>query len=196
MELYWICHYQYPAKFLSIDYKDFQQTSDCWDNIGRSCNWWYPYENICFISDRPKEIHKKGIFLHNTDGPALSFRDGYSLWFLNGVDVGEKIVSAPPERLDAKLILTEKNAEVRREIVRKIGVERVCQKLGAKVLNKQDNYELISLELGDGRNRPYLKMINPSTSTYHIEGVSPEIKTVEQALNWRNQSNEKPVLLT
>jgi hypothetical protein len=52
------------------------------------------------------------------------------------------------------------------------------------------------LNLGDGRNRPYLKMINPSIGTYHIEGVHPECKTVKEALIWRNQSEETPAVLT
>ena len=94
--------------------------------------------------------------------------------------------------------MKEKNAEVRREIVRKIGIERVCQKLNAKVLDKSLNgiYELLNLDLGDGRSRPYLKMRNPSIKTYHLEGVPIEIDTVEKALNWRNQSEEKPFILT
>ena len=93
-------------------------------------------------------------------------------------------------------MLTEQNAEVRREIVRKIGIELVCQRLGAKTLDEYGDYELITLELQDGRPRPYLKMLNPSIGTYHVEGVEPGITTVEQALNWRNQTDERPEVLT
>jgi hypothetical protein len=75
-------------------------------------------------------------------------------------------------------------------------IERVCQKLDAKVLDKQGNYELLNLNLGENRIRPYLKMINPSTGTFHIEGVEPKIKTVVEALNWRNQTEETPEIIT
>jgi hypothetical protein len=197
MDMYWIAYYKYPEEYLNIDYKEEDsKILKLWDTLGKSCGWWCPYENICFVSDRPKEIHKKGIQLHNESGPALLYRDGYALWFLNGVDVGEKIITTPAEQIDSKLILTEKNAEVRREIVRKIGIERVCNKLEAKVVDKQDNYELLNLNLGDDRVRPYLKMINPSIGVYHIEGVHPDCKTVDDALYFRNGTKEKPIILT
>jgi hypothetical protein len=74
----------------------------------------------------------------------------------------------------------------------------VCQKLGSKILDKKYGYELITLDLGDGRNRPYLKMLNPSTGTYHLEGIEPTINTVDRALAWRNgvENYESPLVLT
>ena len=68
--------------------------------------------------------------------------------------------------------------------------------LGAKVADRQGDYELLLLDLGDKRNRPYLKMLNPSIGTWHVEGVHPDCATVEQALNWRNQTDVKPEVLT
>lgn len=53
-----------------------------------------------------------------------------------------------------------------------------------------------ALNLGDDRSRPYLKMKNPSIATYHLEGVAPEIRTVQEALDWRNQTKIRPEVLT
>jgi hypothetical protein len=78
------------------------------------------------------------------------------------------------------LVRTETNVEIRREIVRKIGIEKICKDLHAKKIDNKDNYELLLLD-----NRPYLKMLNPSIGVYHIEGVPLECKTVEDALNSR-----------
>jgi hypothetical protein len=156
--------------------------------IAKNAGWFLPHEKICWISERHNVLHKnaKGQ-LHWDGSPALSYPDGFHLWFLNGVNVGQEISETPFDKLDAKLILKEKNAEVRREIVRKIGIEKVCRDLKAKVIDKSGDgmYELLMLDLGDTRVRPYLKMKNPSIGVYHIEGVAPEIKTVQQALNWR-----------
>jgi hypothetical protein len=107
-------------------------------------------------------------------------------------------VSNSPEELDPHLVLSEKNAEIRREIVRKIGIDRIYQSLGGIVIDSLGLYDLVNLQLGDGRNRPYLKMINPSIGTTHLEGVAPGITTVEQALAWRNSLKEweEPVVLT
>jgi len=158
-----------------------------------------PYKDIVFISDRPIEINlnPQGR-LHADLKPAFQYSDRYSLFYLNGVRVGKEIVQTSSDKLPAELILKEKNAEVRREIVRKIGTERLCIDLKAECIDKMDDYELLILDLKDGRKRPYLKMKNPSIDTIHIEGVHPDCKTVAQALAFRNGTPTyvKPVQLT
>ena len=39
-------------------------------------------------------------------------------------------------------------------------------------------------------------MLNPSIGIWHVEGVAPACLTVEQALNWRNQTADKPEVMT
>ena len=74
----------------------------------------------------------------------------------------------------------EHSNEVSREVVRKIGIARICCDLGLNAWLPQ----------------PYLKMVNPSLGTYHIEGVHPDCRTVAEALMWRNGSAETPRQLT
>ena len=155
------------------------------------------YENVAFVCLRPCEVHTNDVGdLHNTKGLAIAWRDGYCEYALNGVWVDEAIVMTPAEKIDPLLMLKEINAEVRREIVRKIGMERIIHKLGAEVLDKQGDYELLLLDLKDGRKREYLKMLNPSIKVWHIEGVPPGTKTVAQALAWRNSTDTAPTVLT
>lgn len=157
------------------------------------------YENAAFVCIKPCKVNRNNNGdLHSETEMAIYWRDGYGEYYLNGVSVEESIVLTPSNKLDSKIILKENNAEVRREIVRKIGPEKICVDLDAKCIDKTDDgvYELLELNLGDGRSRPYLKMINPSIGTYHIEGVHPDCKTVRESLNWRNQSQEIPVVLT
>ena len=135
--------------------------------------------------------------LHAEPGPAAHW-DGsvQAFYFLNGVHVPREIVQTPASELDPRLLLRERNVEVRRELIRKIGIERVCETLEAQCLDRQGNYELLLLDLQDGRTRPYLKMKNPSIGVYHIEGVAPECRRVAEALAWRNQSDVPPSVLT
>ena len=123
--------------------------------------------------------------LHNPKGPAVFWPSGEKYFFLSGVKVPEELVMTPAEKLDPKMLFAEKNAEVRREIVRKIGMERIILKCGATTLDKDGDYELLEFDIGDNRKRPYLKMRNPSIATWHIEGVAPGTKTVEEALHFR-----------
>jgi hypothetical protein len=143
-------------------------------------------------------MHFTDFRLHNSNGMSVKFSDGWGIYSLNGVLVTKELVETPAGKLDPKILLTEKNAEVRREIVRKIGMERLIYKLGAQSIDKSGDgvYELLMFDIGDNRKRPYLKMLNPSIKTWHVEGVHPDCKTVESALNWRNQTAEKPVSLT
>jgi hypothetical protein len=145
-----------------------------------------PYQHIYIVSDRPILIRWKSKMLHCDNGPSVRFRDGYELYALNGVRVNKDIVMIPAEKLAPNLVLTEKNAEVRREIVRKIGIERVMQKLNAKIIDKWEEYELLELPIEGMRTKAvYLKMKNPSIGTYHVEGVPSDIKTCQAALSWR-----------
>ena len=94
------------------------------------------------------------------------------------------------ENVEAKHVLKTRNAEIRRAIIRKIGIENVLTALGAQVIDKRGDYELVSLNLRDGRKRPYLKMRNPSVGVWHVEDVHPAISTVQDALNYRYYGDE------
>ena len=156
----------------------------------------YPFDDVCVISEKPVSIVRKGNMIHNDNGPAIMYRDGFSVYILNGVRMKKEYVMTPWNQIDPMIVMKETNAEVRRELVRKIGIERLVDKLGAKVIDTQGDYELLILNVGDNVHRPYLKMKNPSIGVYHIEGVHPNCKTVNDALIFRNGSSEKPVILT
>ena len=67
-----------------------------------------------------------------------------------------------------------------------------------QITDKDGNYELVLLKVGkEQRKRPYLKMQNASVpELWHVEGVPPNITTVQEAHHWRNQTPQKPTILT
>jgi len=173
-----ICGLKLPTDRQAISYEMVQT----------SCNCWWPNRHFVFVCNRPKFIGRNTQGrLHATDRMAIEYRDGWGLWVLNGVQVPRGVVITPANELDPTLIMTERNAEVRREIVRKIGIERLLTKLKAKVLDKSGDYELLQLPKIEGMAivPTYLKMRNPSLGVWHVEGVPPTVKTVQQALNAR-----------
>lgn len=145
------------------------------------------FRRLAMISRRPKRVRFDGSGRLHADGEAaIEWRDGWKLFYLNGVRVPEEVAVTPSVELDPGVILREGNVEVRREIVRKIGVERLIQKLGGKVVDSWRGYELITLDIpGMGIKPTYLKMKNPSIGTYHVEGVPPRITSCKEALSWR-----------
>lgn len=154
-------------------------------------------ENVAFVCVRPCEVYRtEAGDLHNENGMAIAWSDGEGDFFLNGVSVSEELVMTAAEKIDPSILLKETNAEVRREIIRKVGIERVISKLGAEVIDKRGDYELLLLDLRDGRKREFLKMKNPSIDVWHVEGVLPGIKTVVEALAWRNGIDVEPKALT
>lgn len=191
--LVWCGWYEY-GKFIGVEFKE--DGYDLFMNFNSEVHFIIPYKNIAFISEKPVEIKWKNKMLHNEDGLAVRYSDNYGLWCLNGVNVPQWLVETKNNNLDIQKFFEIKNAEVRREFIRKFGVERL--KTFGTVKDKKDNYELIDMSktLLSGNYAPYLLMKNPSIGTWHLEGVSPEVKTVTEALNWRNQTEEAPEILT
>lgn len=198
MDSYWIAFYLYCRDVLGIKYEDkYSRVLDLHAIVAKSCGWWYPFEKAVVVCERPVECHMKNGVLHRDGGMSVRYSDGFGCWNLNGVRVPRDIAETPAERLDPILLTKEKNAEIRREIVRKIGIERIVQKLGAEVVDRQGDYELLLLDLQDGRKREFLKMKNPSLEgVFHIEGVPPGTKTVADALRWRNGIDTPPSVLS
>lgn len=158
--------------------------------------FWITADDVIALP-RPTLKLNAQVQLHSERGSAVHWDDSeQEFFFLNGVHVPSEIVETPANELDPRLLLRERNVEVRRELIRKIGIERVCETLEAKCLDRLGNYELLLLDLQDGRTRPFLKMKNPSLGVYHVEGVAPECSTVAEALAWRNQSDLPPSVLT
>ncbi|MDE2106801.1 MAG: hypothetical protein KGL39_56825, partial [Patescibacteria group bacterium] len=157
--------------------------------ICKNAGWFLPHKNICWICERPQILHRNSQGrLHKDGGPALQYPDGFSIFALNGIRMDKKFVETPAEQLDPGIILKKTNADIRRELIRKVGIERMLTVLPNKVLDRRGNYELLSIELDESiKDARYLKMLNPSIGTWHLEGVDPQCSTVESSLNWRNQ---------
>jgi hypothetical protein len=162
-----------------------------------------PYEGVCFISEKPVEIHWKNKELHRDGDMAVKYKDGYGMYCLNGIRVPEYLAITPESKLDIEFFTKEKNADVKAEFIRKYGIDRMVS-LGKKIdswKNYKSNhwwakseYELFDMSpiFTSVRFAPHILMRNQTTKTYHLEGVAPECKTLEQAIEWReNIKHEK-----
>jgi hypothetical protein len=164
------------------------ETMKLWNKfkaVSEKTHFFWVFEHDIVLSEKPIKLHFKGNELHNEEGPAVEYKDGFGLYCLNGVSVDEWLVKTKPEDIDPESVPREQNAEVRREIVKKMGIDNFVRKSKAKVIDSENEYELLNIDFGQ-RDRPFLKMKNPSIAEYHVEGVHPDCKTVRQALYFRN----------
>ncbi|MBF0345996.1 MAG: hypothetical protein HQL06_17440 [Nitrospirae bacterium] len=165
------------------------------------CNPYYVrlLKNQAIISKPPVEIHiGENNLLHNDHGPALKFPDGFSVYALHGVLMPPNIVMLPRNHIDPTLLFDDSlGVDVRREIVRKIGVERVYRMVDITVVDSWNGYELLDINITpiniSGR---FLKMKDKSTGVFYIEGVPPKILTCKKALEWRSYGSWNPTILT
>ncbi len=147
----------------------------------------YPMETFCIVGNRPSSIKRNTTGqLHSDGSPALQYTDGFKIWALNGVLVPQYLAETRGENINCSKFAEIDNAEVRREFVRKVGVERILQKVGGEVLDKSGDYELVLIDLkGNTGKWPYLKMRNPSIGVWHLECVDRTCTTVQSAINFR-----------
>ena len=189
---YW--HYDYILNELFPEKKKEFKLFLEYNNHSTEFHQIYMFEGICFVSDFPKAIRKNETnHLHSFDSAALEYRDGYSLYYSNGVQMKKEYIETPKDRITKEMFLSEKNVDVRRELSHKMGIDKTIEMLGAEVVDTYiskvgNKYELLMIDFNNnGTKRPYLKMINPSMKDVnHIEGVHPDCKTVQDAIMFRN----------
>ena len=101
------------------------------------------------------------------------------------------------------------NVSERREVIDAFGMDTILANCESEVLNKDTvddrPYEVVRVKVEDktmpdgSRWCNYLRMVNPSTSEIHFEGVPNTQNTVQNALMWRDGDKEtyvKPIVLT
>jgi hypothetical protein len=191
----WLGFYDYFSNVLRLE-QQTKKLKGLWI-IAKNAGWFLPHENICWISERHNICKLKDGRIHSETGPAIAYPDGFSVFALNGVRVPQWLVDTKKEDLKPEQIKDIDNAEIRREFVRKIGLDQLLNH--ATSIEKSNGYELVDFGpiFRTGFYAPYLVMENPSLKgIYHVEGIHEDCKTVKQALNWRNQSEDKPLILT
>lgn len=183
-------------------YKTWERTSAIWAI--------YPLDELTVICRKPTAIHlNENNVLHRDGGPAMEFEGlgNFKIFSLNGVRVPEYLAVTPSHQIDVKLYNEEKNADVKAEFIRKVGVESMLE-FGEK-LDTFENYDQeenpwwwkSEYELWDMKHlfsnldtAPYLRMINQTSRVFHLEGVSPECRTIRDAIKERFGGREMRIV--
>jgi hypothetical protein len=165
-------------------------------------------QNMCIISEKPTKVSlNQDRVIHCEGGPAITY-DGYGdikIFALNGVVVPQWLAENHHSKIDPSRITEITNADIKAEFVRKIGVEKLLS-MGKKIDSHENysnewwtksEYELWDMSvLFDGvPYAPHVKMLNQTVKgVWHVEAVSPDCKTLEDAIKERFNDHELDII--
>ena len=155
------------------------------------------FENVAILSMTPSKVslddRKK---LHSVSGPAIKFRDGYSIYRIHGVSFDENTFHDVTQRkIPVKGILSLSNIEQRYVALEYYGFENILDELNARLIDESPRgnklYE-IGFEVGRKRvTTKFLKYSCPSTERNYGSFVKPEITRADQAMAWKHNCTEE-----
>jgi hypothetical protein len=113
--------------------------------VARNAGWWWCRRGYVVLTDRPERLRlepapnwgEHGRRLHCADGPAVRYRDGWELHFWHGTRVPADLVEG--DGWSTEQILRERNAEVRRCAIERIGWDRFAERAALTVVHEADD---------------------------------------------------------
>ncbi|MHC4977036.1 MAG: DUF6745 domain-containing protein [Planctomycetota bacterium] len=212
----WLSFYDYMDEVLALEcVKPLRGLIE----LAKCCGWWAPYEKAVILQHRHTELHRdEEGRLHNESGPAVRYRDGWSVWAIHGVMVNEQIVMRP-ETLTVEQIkkgevveppdqwggaeLRFDGAEVKRIMRERFGTGRYLKETNAKlidtdqvavnVLDPTTDYIPRAL-LEEHNGDRYLVGTDGSTKRAYFMRVPNNVNTCEEAHNALMGGDEKKIL--
>ncbi|MEV3987590.1 DUF6745 domain-containing protein [Streptomyces sp. NPDC049837] len=157
--------------------------------VARTAGWWWPYEHLAVICERPVELHRdEAGRLDRADGPALAFPDGFALYAWRGMPVpGDflaELAALTPER-----IREEENAELRRVMLEHFGYDRYLSESGAEPVHRDETGVLWRIPLPDDEDVAMVEVVNSTpepdgTSRTYWLRVPPATRTAREGVAW------------
>ena len=207
-DLYWVACYQFGvASGVQYD-AEAADGLDIMDEIGQSCGWWYPRDGVCIACERPEvlctEPHGEDgrLRLHCGDGPAVRFRDGWSIYAWHGVrldgEIGLRIIE-DPDSLTRDELMGFTNVEVRRALVQRIGSDRYAEMLDLDEVHRErwghpeipeedwDEATLLRTRQVDpvtGQHIQFVRVSCPTTGRVYHLCVPESVRTAREAVAW------------
>ena len=143
--------------------------------------WWMPYKEVCFVSERHNILKQdtQGR-LHCEDGLAIGYPDGWGVYAWHGVRVPERVIMHP-DTLTGQDIIEERNVEVRRVMMERMG-DRLFKGKGA---SQSDEYgKLYRWNFEDDESLVMVQVNDASTERQYFLRVPPHIQTAHEAVAW------------
>ena len=153
--------------------------------------WWH--SDVLALSDRPLFIKRNAAGrLHSDEGPAIEYRDGWSIYAWHGYrlpDTHYHLITAR-DKITPAMIEAEPNAELRRIALEIFGFDRFFEARGGKVIDKDEVFgrprRLLELKLKGEKIRVmdvYNGSLEPDgTRRRFMLGAVAGVNTVHEAV--------------
>lgn len=157
--------------------------------VARSAGWWWPYERVALLTERPSELHRdEAGRLDRADGPALGYRDGFALHAWRGMPVPADFLSGLGD-LTPERVRSEENAELRRVMLEHYGYDRYLADSGAEPLHRDETGVLWRIQLPDDEPVVMVEVVNSTpepdgTSRTYWLRVPPRTTTARAGVAW------------
>jgi len=201
--LHWFLYYKFYFDNGLLPKDEYSEKND--DYINKVIDAWAVYysEDIAIVSRKPKVERNSIGFLHSDTEPAVSFKDGYKLYYLNGVkfpkELWEKVVN---KKLSLKEIMNIDDIDQRTQAMKYVAVEDLLKQFNAETLDTykketldgtEVNYKLVKIPAHKDLFTidSYHAIYNcPSTNKIYMSGIAPEIgekEDIKLAMAWKSQ---------
>ena len=160
-------------------------------------------DGLCVVSQLPKAVRRNAQNnMHSDKLPAIEFRDGYKLHYLNGVFFKEELwTEVVSGEMPFEKILAIEDVDQRTQAMRYADIDKFVTHANGELLDEYNkftvegevvNYKLYKFPSGDifTEDAYYCLFDCPSTRKKHMEGVEVS-KTVPEAMAWAEEISEE-----
>jgi hypothetical protein len=184
MDAPWLAFYDYFREVVGL--KEETQNILGLIDLAKHCGWVSFYEDTVVFQHRPEIIkfddQKR---LHCEDGPAIRYRDGYSVYSWHGTSIPAEWIEKK-SKLTPKIALTWENIEQRRCACEILGWATILRELNSTVIDADDDPmigNLLEVDIPDIGREKFLQVLCGTGRTFAIP-VPPEMKTAIEAQAW------------
>lgn len=150
---------------------------DLWLRQSEEMSLWWPMEGICVVSERPEFLNTDDAGrLHNPDGPAIRYRDGWSVYAINGVRMPEKYFTEP---VTVDVIDQEENAEISRKLIERYGLQKYIEDSNAEKIAEDEWGILYRKDVLNDEPIVMVSVLNSTPEEYEYEGLEERLEKRE-----------------
>ena len=182
MDISWLSLYKFFIEVVGLDLKKITGLLELANHTG----WYNAYEDIVVFQHSPEYIKfDEDNRLHCETGPAIRYRDGYSVYAWHGVRVPAEWIENK-ESLTAEVALTWENVEQRRCAAEILGWESVIKELNPTIIDSDPDPmigDLLEVNIPDIGTERFIR-VKCGTGRYFCLPVPPETKTALSGNSW------------